>query len=452
MKKILYLFLLTLVVFAGCKKSSFESVFDKSPEDRIGDAIALVNTTLTSSPNGWIATLPTSAGGGYGFYMDFSADQKVTMYSDISDVAMATAATSTYRVTSGLGASLSFDTYNYLSVLQDPKAAVFGGVQGSGFSSDVEFTYVRSTPDSLIMIGRQFRQPLVLVKATAAQKAAYVAGSYKTAIDKFKAFFTTTANPYIEIISGATTLKAGISVNSSNNMSSGKRVSFTGLLADGVTTASGIAKFAFKVDAMDLLGSGLVYQGVTFVKFAWKDATTLALYDSTGKEYIIKSNPTPLLAFKTLFKYNGAFNGIMITGRNLPLGVTSGWNTLWTSQIANYDLNSVSMESMQFRLLTATTAKLEVWFVSGTSRYLADASYTYTINDDIITLSNYVPSASNANWNNGWVITAIKNYFITAPTFKLDWVVSSNSSVSGLAGLYKVSDPTNFYYGVAIKN
>lgn len=418
----------------------------------MADAIALVNTTLTSAPNGWIVTLPTSAGGGYGFYMDFSTDQKVTMYSDVSDAAMATAATSTYRVTTGLGALLSFDTYNYLSVLQDPKSSVYGGLQGSGFSSDVEFNYVRSSADSLIMVGRQFRQPLIMVKATAAQKALYVAGSYKTAIDKFKSFFTTTANPYIEILTGSTTLKAGISVNTSNNMSSGKRVSFTGLLADGVTTASGISKFAFKIDAMDLVGGGLIYQGITFVKFAWKDATTLALYDSTGKEYIIKSNPTPLVPFKTLFKYNGAYNGIMITGRTLPAGVTSGWNALWSSQIANYDLNAVTMESMQFRLITANTAKVEAWFVSGTTRYLADASYTYVINDDVITLSNYVPSASNANWNNGWVITAIKNYFITSPTLKLDWVVSSNASVTGLAGLYKVSDPTNFYYGVAIKN
>jgi hypothetical protein len=450
MKRLIY-FMAILFMMISCKKTSYVPAFDKSPQERAADQINLVSTTLTGAPNGWIATLPTQAGGGYSFYMNFDIQENVIMYGDLTDASATTSIKSYYRVKQDIGTDLVFDSYTYISMLDDPNAAILGGAAKIGYSSDIDFIYDRSSADSIVFTGKKYRQSLKLVKATAAQKASYEAAGLKTAIDKFKNFFTTTANPYIEIVSGAATLKAGITINASNNLASGKRMSFTGLLADGVTTASGLSKFAFKIDAMELLGSGLVYQGITFVKVAWKDATTLAMYDSTGKEYIIKSNPTPLLAFKTLFKFNGAFNGIMISGRTLPAGVTSGWNTLWASQIASYDLNSATMESMQFRLTTGNTAKLEVWFVIGGTRYLADASYTYVINDDVITLSNYVPSASNANWNNGWVVTAIKNYFINA-SFKLDWVVSTNPTVTGLAGLYKVGDPTNFYYGVAIKN
>ncbi|WP_316785665.1 DUF4302 domain-containing protein [Pedobacter frigiditerrae] len=307
MKKLFYLLFFAAIVFVGCKKSSFESVFDKNPEERMADAISLVNTSLTSSPNGWIATLPTSAGGGYGFYMSFDANQNVIMYSDISDAASTTPATSTYRVTTGLGAMLAFDTYNYISVLQDPKASVYGGTQGSGFSSDVEFTYVRQNADSLFFVGRQYRQPLVMVKATAAQKASYVASAYKTTIDKLKSFFTTNKNPFIEIVSGTNTLKVGVTPNLTNTLSAGKRLDLTGVLADGNTVVSSGQKIASNIDGIDILGTGLIWQGIKFVRLRWKDATTLVLIDGSGKEYIIKNSATPLVPLYQLWgtKYTG---------------------------------------------------------------------------------------------------------------------------------------------------
>lgn len=436
-----------LLILLGCKKSSFEAKFDDTPNVRIGKAIAEVKNILSTAPNGWVATTPTGDGGGYGFYMSFDATENVTMYSDMNDVTSVNSIASYYRIKQDAGVDLVFDTYCYLTWLNDPTPSTFGGNLKTGFKSDVDFIYQRSTADSVIFLGKRYRQQLTLVKATAAQKASYVAGELKTAMDKFKAFFSTRKNAYIEITAGT---KTGVSPDFTNSVANGKRIELSTLLPDNsVSSAKG--KIATSLDAVTILDGGLTYQGIVFVKMAWKDATTLALYDNKGKEYIINNNPVPLTEFKTVFKYNGAFNGIMITGRTLPPGVVSGWNTLWASQISSYDLNNATMESMQFRLINATTAKLEVWFVIGGSRYLADASYTYVINNDIITLSNYIPAASNANWNNGWVVTAVKNYFINA-SFKMDWVVSSDPTVSALGGLYKVGDATNFYYGRAIKN
>ncbi|SOD20458.1 DUF4302 domain-containing protein [Pedobacter xixiisoli] len=449
MKRILILVAL-LAILASCKKSNVE-VFDKKPEERLSISVSEAKTTLLSAQNGWIATLPTSAGGGYGFYMSFDAAENVKMLGDLNAAAISTSATSTYRLKAVLGTELIFDTFNYISLLVDPVPGVFGGAAGSGYKSDIEFLFTKSTADTLVLTGKKYGQVMKMVKATAAQKTAYENGGYKTAIDKFKDFFTATKNPYIEYTAGNTQLKVGLSLDFNNTLATGKRVSFAGPLADGkISTAVG--KFGLTINGADILGAPLVYQGITFTKFVWKDAATLILIDSNGKEYIIKSNPIPLIEFKTVFAYNGTYNGIMITGSVLPAGITSGWNTLWSAQIANYALNNVTMESMQFRLINATTAKLEVWFVSGTTRYLADASYTYTIVDDVITLSNYIPSVSNTNWNNGWVTTAIKNYFTTSPSFKMDWVPSSDPTVSNIGGLYKVSDPSNFYYGRMIKN
>lgn len=406
MKKIFYL-LFALVAFTSCEKSSFESVFDKSPEERMADAIGLVNTALTSSPNGWIATLPTSAGGGYGFYMTFDAQQNVTMYSDISDAASSTPATSTYRVTTGLGAMLAFDTYNYISVLQDPKASIFGGAQGSGLSSDVEFTYVRSTPDSLIFVGRQYRQPLVMVKATAAQKAAYVAKDYKTAIDKLKSFFSTNSNPYIEVVSGSTTLKAGVTPNLSNSLSAGKRLDITGVLADGSIASSG-QKMAFTIDGMDVLSGGLVWQGITFVRIRWKDATTLALYDSKGKEYIIKNSATPLVPLYQLWgtKYTKLFDdfkvinpGTSANGAALLNFYHNNMTNGYTGYVFNYANLTFVWNTVNKRLnLDARSSQSGPtltggWVTQTVYNYTVDANGVYTFTTYAVASGGYVAKA-----------------------------------------------------------
>ena len=446
MKRLL-IFIALLSILISCKKTSYVAKFDKTPQERAADQISLVSTTLTSATNGWIATLPTRAGGGYAFYLTFDNEQNVTMYGDLNEASATTFAKSYYRVKQDIGTDLVFDSYSYLAMLNDPNSAVLGGQDKIGYQSDVDFTYDRITGDSIIFIGKKYRQPFKLVKATAAQKDSYLAGNLKTSMNKLTSFFATNKNAYIEIAAGT---KTGVSPDFTNGLANGKRIELSTLLPDN-SVSSSKGKIATSIDGVTILNGGLIYQGIVFVKMAWKDATTLALYDNKGKEYIINNNPVPLTDFKTVFKYNGAFNGIMITGRTLPPGVVSGWNTLWASQISSYDFNNATMESMQFRLINATTAKLEVWFVIGGSRYLADASYTYVINNDIITLSNYIPSVSNTNWNNGWVVTAVKNYFINA-SFKMDWVVSSDPTVSALGGLYKVGDATNFYYGRAIKN
>ena len=66
---------MVLLAFAGCKKEE-ELNFDDRPEVRMNQSIAELNNILTSSPNGWIATMPTLTGGGYGFYMPLTEQTK----------------------------------------------------------------------------------------------------------------------------------------------------------------------------------------------------------------------------------------------------------------------------------------------------------------------------------------------------------------------------------------
>jgi len=382
MKKIIYLFT-ALFIFAGCKKSSFESKFDELPEIRIGNAISEVNTQLTTATEGWIATLPTQAGGGYGFYMKFdAATQEVNMYGDMTDPSATTLRKSTFRVKANAGAELIFDTYNYISLLQDPDPSAFGGVTGAGLRSDVEFIFERSVADSMVFTGKKYRQSLILVKATANERALYEAKGYKTAIDRLKVFFATTKNPYIEIGTGAATINAGITINASNEINAGKRISFTGLLSDNKTIGSAASKFAFKLDGADLLGEGLVFEGIQFVSLRWKDETTLAFYDSADKEYIVRSNPSPLLPLHLLIG-SGYRNVVVPNATTYP-----GWSTDFISRRAvaansltrwSIGAGPLLLQDLTFSFNDVTKKMvLVVNTPDGTNAFFLTFNYTYT--------------------------------------------------------------------------
>ncbi|MES2651722.1 MAG: DUF4302 domain-containing protein [Bacteroidota bacterium] len=395
MKKLLF-FMVALSIMIGCKKASYVAKFDESPQKRAADQINLVSTKLTSSPNGWIATLPTGAGGGYSFYMNFDNNQNVIMYGDMTDKSASEEGKSYYRVKQDMGTDLVFDTYNYISMLNDPDQNVLGGASKLGFNSDNDFIYDRSSSDSIVFIGKKFRQPFKLIKATAAQKASYEAAGLKIAIDKFKAFFVANQNPYIEMASGTKTLQVGLSINATNNLGLGKRTTFLGVIADGVTTKSSSQKFAFTLEGASILNSGLTFEGTTFVKYAWKDANTLALYDLTGKEFIVKNSVAPLVPIDLLWgvKYSQMFSAYKTI---YPGTSTSG------ASILNYFHNNVTS-----RPLTGFD------FVAGDITFVWDR-----VNKRLTTNARVAQAANPAG---GWVTATVYDYTMDANnvyTFKI---------------------------------
>jgi hypothetical protein len=272
----------------------------------MAEQIKLVEETLTTAENGWIGVLPTGIGGGYGFYMNFDKAQSVNMYADLMDSSASKVRQSQYRIRADMGAALTFDTYTYISLLNDPDNSAYGGNTRDGFRSDIDFIYDHIQGDSIIFIGKRYRQTFSLLKATAAQKARYLNGEYLTAINGFKKFFIDNPNSYITLDNGD---KAAVEPNMGSGLLAGKRITLTTISSDG-TVASAGGKFAFTIDNMPILDSGVTLGGTKFTKVAWKNATTLALYSSTGKEYILNNNPTPLLPLYKLWgtKYNALYS------------------------------------------------------------------------------------------------------------------------------------------------
>lgn len=383
MKKLL-LSTAILSVLMGCQKESYVAKFDATPQERAKEQIALVSSALASATNGWVATLPTFDGGGYSFYMKFDGVENVNMLSDINATSQATAATSYYRVKQDMGADLVFDSYNYISMLNDPASSVMGGTEKIGYRSDIEFIYDRMNGDTLFMIGKKFRQPLVMVKATEAQKTAYEASGLKANVDKTTNYFVTNKFPYVEIQSGTGVLKAAIVPNFTNTVAAGKRLELTIVNADNsVESAKG--KIASTLDGIAILNGGLKLAGVTFVRFTWKDATTLALYDSTGKEYIVKDNLVPIVNINLLC--GSKYIGIRSEYKTIYPGTSTAGTTLLNSYHNNLVRPTLAFDFTGGRidlLWNVVNKRLTFNGVASQapSEWTTSIVYNYTVNAD----------------------------------------------------------------------
>jgi hypothetical protein len=82
---------------------------------------------------------------------------------------------------------------------------------------------------------------------------------------------------------------------------------------------------------------------------------------------------------------------------------------------------------------------------SGATVFIGIATYKYTYNNGILTLSS---PTYDGNWSaRAAQLIDLQNYFAVNATFNVDYVTSSDPDVTNLAGLYKVSDNTSFFYG-----
>lgn len=430
MKQLLYIFCAALLI-TGCKKDD-TNIFGQSPEERMSARIDELNTALTESTYGWKASLTTSLSGAYGFYMNFDKSQSLAMVADLNDESATKTNTSTYRIKWVMNATLIFDTYNYITMLQDPSPAVYGGLPGAGMLSDVEFEYQRKNGDTIILRGFKYKNDLILVKATAEQKNRYLSAAFKANIDEFNNYFTVNKNNYIKV--------DGIN-NQVEFVLDGKFAILQYIDNNGAVVQ---VVGAYNFEDQGILFTQFVLNGITFVRAKIENGE-LVLYDANGKKYVVKQNTLPILPMPVLFAYNGTYKELYI-GSSLPAGVTSGFNTAYNASVAKFAAMSPSrtLVDLRFTLSNSTTATLTARNTNGVSTFIAIATYKYTYINGIITLSS---PAYDANWTaRAAQFADIQNYFTTGP-FKVDYVQSSNPSVTGLGGLYRVADNSSFFYG-----
>jgi hypothetical protein len=438
MKQLLYIFSAALL-FTACKKDTAK-VFEETPEERMSARINELNSTLLGAEHGWKAFLTTSGSGGYGFYMDFDPSQSLTMVADLNNESITKTNTSTFRIKWVMNATLIFDTYNYITMLQDPVPSVYGGTAGSGMKSDIEFEYMRQNGDTVVLRGFKYKNDLILVKLTAEQKNRYLSSAFKANIDEITNFFIAKQNNYLNL--------DGINNKIEFVLDKATKVAKFQYLDNNGNVQQVTTKYSYEDIGVNF-DEGFVFNGITYIKGGVENGE-FVLYAADGTKYILKQHTQPILPMPLMFAYNGTYKELYI-GSSLPAGVTSGFNTAYNASVTKFAAMSPkrTLVDVRFILTNSTTANVLTRNNNGTTIFTATATYRYTLNNGILTLSN---ATYDGNWANRTTqLIDIQNYFANGSPFRLDYVQSTNPNVTNLGGLYRVADNTSFFYGTLRK-
>jgi hypothetical protein len=174
-----FIYILACCAIISCRKDD-SSVFEKSADERLNEALATYQAQLLGAENGWKAFVSPPSGGVYFFYFKFNNQNRVKMYSTFDSTSAVTPGESSYRLKGLQQPSLIFDTYSYLHVLADPNestrnvmADVNGGPVGEGLQSDFEYYFDSTSTDTIYLVGRFNKTQAKLIRATKQEADAY---------------------------------------------------------------------------------------------------------------------------------------------------------------------------------------------------------------------------------------------------------------------------------------
>ncbi|WP_343533578.1 DUF4302 domain-containing protein [Pedobacter sp.] len=429
-----------LLALSACRKTEVDNLFADSPEGRMADTLAMIRKDLTSAQYGWKAGLQTGLKGGYGFYFQFTDDNKVKMVGDFSTTTGSTLKESTYRVSPTGVASLIFDTYNHISLLQDPVPDVAGGTAGQGFRSDVEFSYQGKRGDSLFFTGKKYSLPLVLIKATNTEQQAYQSSGLNTFSTGFSNVYNT--NYAFSYALDAQANKLAIEVDYAS-----KAIKFSYVDATGEVTSSKTSPYYYTTTDLSLVRPLFVPFAGKVIKAISYAGTKVNLIFTDGSNQEILNSGTPLYNIESVFAYNKAFKKL-VSGATIP-GVTA--NVHIFDQVRTlFTASSRNITNMYFGFTNSTTAIFYIAYTSGTSSFVASATYEYRRQGNSIFFKRIGIDGGN-NWNTRATQVAPVNDLFGAGDereFTIAWASSSSNTVKFPIGAIKsVANPNNMLYG-----
>ena len=131
MKIVYTYYLLTCValcsIFSSCNNET--DIYMENPDKRIQTKMQEYTDILTGAPDGWIAEINTQLGGIHTLWMQFTADNRVSMMFDYVEYyrdLKASPFESSYILKPLQGPTISFDTYSFLSIFADPNQLMNG--------------------------------------------------------------------------------------------------------------------------------------------------------------------------------------------------------------------------------------------------------------------------------------------------------------------------------------
>jgi hypothetical protein len=250
-----------VLVLAACD-NDYEPIFNEPTDERVEQALNEYSTLINSAPYGWKAALYTEAGGGYFYYLDFQEDGNVTMVSDFNTTTAANTMSGTWVLKALQKPTLTFDTYSYIHMPADPDGNVNGGNPGEGLLSDFEFTFVRTSGDSIVMKGLKHKTELYLLKATEEETSSILGDDILHILQNTNNYIADNRGLKLQL-PGNTVVPVAIDV-------ARKLLAAQYLSADGTKIETFISPFTFSLDGI-VLKTAASINGNTFRELYWND-------------------------------------------------------------------------------------------------------------------------------------------------------------------------------------
>lgn len=437
------LFITTLLfIFVACEKNEVEQFFEAKPEERISDTLEFVKNELISSDYGWIGGIQTGSKGGYGFYMEFDDKDEVKMLSDFSDESASELQTSTYRVSFNFFTSLIFDTYNYITLMHDPVPGVADGSAGSGYKSDIEYSFIRAHGDSLIFAGKKYKHPLILIKATKEDQEFYLNGKLKDFKNEFKDFYDD--NYQFAYLGEQGQGQFGVDLDYDK-----KSIQISEINAQsGIDTVMSIP-FYYAPNSIELI-NGPEWNNKVISGFQLGSNNALDVLYKNGEKDALNTQGLPLYDITEVFHYNKNFNRLL--WRSLP-DVNESTHVAQEVKDLFYT-SGREVNEMFFELSNSTTARFYIHYtaISSGSNFNAAVTYKYRLEGDKLFMKY---EDHNGNWNTrSTQVAPVNNLFGIGNKndereFKIEWTSSSDKSIKvPIGAIRSVDKPANLLYGV----
>lgn len=295
MRKI-FLLLFIPILLIGCKKDGAALLFDAAPEERMAQQLAELENKLLESEGAWKASLTTgtaTAKNAYNFYIKFNNDNTCRMQGDLTNETASVWHETTYRIIWAMNASLLFDTFTYITMLQEPSNS-YGGTAPHGYRSDIEFEYIRSTADSVILRGKKYSHELILTKVGPDAIAELDLGKYIDKVDESDEFFLENENCYFLMNEDGP--KYSVSIDKPI-----RKITINWIGEDGlVKTAS--SNYAYSLDGLDII-SPIDVNGSIFSKLDIS-GTSGEIVSTLNNSYTLLNNPFPIIPLSISIGYS----------------------------------------------------------------------------------------------------------------------------------------------------
>jgi hypothetical protein len=426
--------------------NNYETIFSESPDERTKAVLDEYNTLLREAPFGWKASLYTSTGAGYFYYLDFNEGGNVTMLSDFNANAAGEPMESTWALKALQRPTLSFTTYSYIHLPADPDGNINNGFPGSGLLSDFEFAVIRTSGDSVIMKGVQHNSEIILIKASEHETQAYYDKRIQSLLLQTEEYLASSKG-YRLTLPDQTVVPMALSIPY-------KLISFQFLDSDGKTIHTPRTSYTFSIDGI-VLKEPLKIKSYEIDRLIW---------DDNSNSYTVPlGTPVPLTGSDDPYIFNPSVSLYSLAGNELvtaiipygagayPLPGQSDTFTQIYNDAASQMLQGpyrITLEEIRFVFVPNTDRMLMILSViqpttsGGANRFTGQYTYSYQVREGGILKFRLEATDGNAGLLYADMLGILSHF--DNDTFKMEYV---GGGFSLIAGFFSQEEPDYYFSG-----